>query len=207
MRCRPIHLVIAGLLPLLALPALAGDGQSPVDAAVAEIRALYGEVGQGGGEECFGAPCLEAETTFARMLPGTGPQITRVRFQYAEHLDHEELIYGTPYLRKAVVRYNVAAQEYYAEYLFAGREPKLVFHFQSDPTTERRTWFADGEALRVDVRTKGDAASKVVRDDGFTAAEQGHFQSTIVRATELLALFGRLVGTADGEMGGWLYEE
>ena len=204
MRTLPILLVLS----LMWTPAVHASDEG-VDATVAEIRALYGQVGlaEGGDGACFGKPCLEAETTFNRMMPGTGPQITRVHFFYAEHLPDEEQIYGEAYLQKAVVRHNIAAQEYYTEYLFAGVDPKLVFHFQSDPTTERRTWFADGKPIRIDVRPKGDAASKVVRDTSLSAAELAHGRSTIERAGGILALFAGLVGTADGEMGGWLYED
>ena len=179
-----------------------------VEATVAQIRTLYNQVGlaEGGDDLCFGKPCLEAETSFVRMMPGTGPQLTHVRFFYAEHLPDEEEIYGQAYVRKAVVRYNIAAQEYYVEYLYSGVEPKLVFHFQSDAQTERRTWLDDGKAIRMDVRPKGDPVAKTVRDGGFSAAQIEHVNGMITRADAYRALFSALVGSADGEMGGWPYE-
>lgn len=199
-------LAISFCLSLLWAPAVHASDEG-VDAAVAEIRALYGQVGPSDDLLCFDRSCLEAETTFVRMMPGTGPQQTQVRFFFAEHLPDEEQIYPEAYLRKAVVRYNIAAQEYYVEYLFSGVEPKLVFHFQSDALTERRTWIKDGEAIRIDVRPKGKPDEKTVRDQGFSALEIGHVRSTWDRAAELVTLFGSMVKTADGEMGGWLYED
>ncbi len=195
------------LLSLLVTPVARASDDS-VEATVAEIRALYGQVGlaEGDDDSCFGKPCLEAETSFVRMMPGTGPQQTHVRFIYAEHLPDEDQVYGEAYVRKIVVRYNIAAQEYYVEYLYSGVEPKLVFHFQSDALTERRTWIKDGEAIRIDVRPKDEPEEKVVRDGGFSVAEVEHVRSTWDRAAEFVTLFGSMVKTADGEMGGWPLE-
>ncbi len=195
------------ILVLLVAATAAPAHASQVDDEVAEIRALYSGVGTAVDDACAGKPCLQAETTFMRMMPGTGPQQTHVRFYYAEHLPDEEMIYPTPYLQKAVVTHNIAAQEFYAEYLFAGVEPQLVFFFQADHVTERRVWLSDGRAIRIDVRPKGKPDEKQVRDAGITEAEVEHVRGIQARSIDLAALFATLVETADGAMGSWLYED
>lgn len=195
------------VLTLLLVLVAARCHASSTDEEVAEIRALYNGVGTSEDDSCFGKPCLQAETTFMRMMPGTGPQQTHVRFYYAEHLADDEQIYATAYLQKVVVTHNIAAQEYYTEYLFSGLQAQLVFHFQVDHLTERRTWLGAGHPIRMDIRPKGKPEDKTVRDTGFTAAELAHVQLTQARAADLIALFATVVKTADGAMGSWPLEE
>lgn len=186
------------LLALLVTPAATAAD----DARIAEIRQLYADAGQP-GDACDGNPC-ETSVEFSRVLPGTGTQKTSIRFTYVEHRETEEHVYPTYHLRKAVVRYNIAAQAYYVEYLFEGLQPALAFHLQTDALVERRTYFEGERVVRIDVRPTADGEGQhTVRDTGFSDEEQQHARSVRSRAQAVVRLFDAVVSGADAEMGGW----
>jgi hypothetical protein len=198
MRTIPLLLCLAAVSTFPAAASADGD-------RITAIRALYAEANHP-GDACAGNPC-ETTTRFSRNLPGTGPQTTEIRFFYVEHLDHEEQIYGTLHLRKAVVRYNIAAQTYYVEYLYEGLKARLAFHLQTDAFSERRTYFDGDHPIRIDVRPTAEGQGEhTVRDQGFTAAEQIHARALRGHADQMLRLFEALVQTADSEMGAWPHE-
>lgn len=149
------------IFPLLAVltlwTAFAFSAAAQTSDLVKDIRAAYSaakeKIRLSGGED--GVPCNDATATLQYMVPGTGPR-TEVFHCYFE-LDTDED--GAHYLPYFITRkYNIAAREFYEEYLFEPAAGRLRFAFiQSDTfegtKNEERYYYDDcGKLATVNIK-------------------------------------------------------
>lgn len=194
-----ITVVSLTLSALLATPAAAGQ---PED-SIAAIRALYQEVGaleRAPEGERTNVVTMQLET----VQPGTGPQTTTLSYVLGEHRASDEQIYADYYVRKVGASWNIAARSFAAEYLFSGTEPELVFHFATDGETEVRTYFADGQLIRI-LRKPAPGGpmeiDPVTKDEGFSEHERAEAARIQERAAAHLATFRAMEGAMTREHG------
>ena len=186
-------------LLLSATPAAAGDHAD----AIAKIRALYAEVGQGDvGPD--GERLNVITTQLDTIQPATGAQTTKLTFILGEHRESEEQVYADLYLRKVVASWNFAARAFTSEYLYAGRDGELVFHFASDGETEVRTYFAGGELIRV-LRKPAPGGpmeiDPVTKDAGFDDHDRAEAAKIQERGKRHHETYRQLSKSMDGELG------
>ena len=150
---RLISIAVA-LLFCGALYAQSGDSD-----LVKSIRAAYAaakeKIRLSGGED--GAPRNDATATLHYMVPGSGP-CTEVFHCYFDLETDEDGAHYQPYF--ITRKYNVAAREFYEEYLFEPAAGRLRFAFiQSDTfegTKNEERYYYDDAGKLATVNNKGD---------------------------------------------------
>jgi len=198
---RDARLLLCSILLTLVLPTPAGAGEQTVREQIDAIRALYREVGTlERAPEGEGPPVLRMEQE--QVLPGTGPQTTRLSFVLGEHRVSEEQVYADLYVRKVTASWNFAARGFSAEYLFAVVDEQLVFHFLSDGERELRIWFHEGQAIRTlrkPVAGSEAGGQPEQKEGGYSEEEQAAITAAQARAASLLELYGSSSKAIDGQ--------
>ncbi len=135
-------------LPILLLLASSGSpalAAPTVDEQISAIRKQY----EAAGELQSDPEHPKGEASLSVVLPGSGPQTTKLQFVYAEHRRDEDQTYPDYVLRKVLSSHNVAAGSYEAEFLYDGAKPQLVFVFAQGPELAQRVYWAQGKPIRL----------------------------------------------------------
>lgn len=146
-------------LCLLATVATQAQTSAKAKERVAEVRKLYAaakeRMAQNDREENPARSGME--TTFYYMVPGAGPTKHHIHYYFGEEESDEGETTGfTPYF--ITVSYNVAARNFYEEYLIDEKTEKLIFAYFHVPEydgskSEARYYYdKNGELAHQDVK-------------------------------------------------------
>ena len=190
-------------LALTALLYLGSASAAEPEDKIGEIRALYQRVaGYESAHESERPPWVTMQ--FDTVLPGTGPQTTRLTFVLEEYRADEDQVYAENFVRKVSASWNFAARSNASEYLFGGRDGELVFHFCTDGEQEVRTYFDGGKPnriLRKSAPTAEVTMDTVTKDDGFSAEELSEVTRVQKRAAQHLEAYRQMDVAMTGEHG------
>lgn len=114
-------------------------------ARVAEIRQMYAKakakIEQNEQSERLSIPREDMLITNYCNMPGTGPKREEIHYYFLNQADGEEMIvYFQPYF--ITRKYNVAAREFYEEYLYDHEKRQLVFAFLRGIDIDGKPWEA-----------------------------------------------------------------
>lgn len=152
------RITIYGILLLMALT-MQAQTSAKAKERVAEVRKLYAaakeRMAQNDREENPARSGME--TTFYYMVPGAGPTKHHIHYYFGEEENDEgETTAFTPYF--ITVSYNVAARNFYEEYLIDEKTEKLIFayyhapEFDGSKSETRYYYYKDGEVAHQDVK-------------------------------------------------------
>ena len=149
------------LLAFCALPltAQAQDVKKAIRAHYAEAKAYVDQVKKMEAEG-FSYPVPQYFSAHVKQnLPATGFHQEEVLMYYQERRDSDEQIYPSLYLDFAVKKYNLAAREYYEEYLY-DEQGRIQFIYATSPILdfendyEFRLYFSGGQLAELLVKRR-----------------------------------------------------
>lgn len=149
------------LLTLLVFSCMTIQAQSTpqAKARVAEIRKMYAaakDMVEKNGKE--GTPRSDTEIVGQYVVPGTGPTKEVIHYYYELQTDGE---LGVPFYQSYLItrKYNVAAREFYQEFLYDKERHELVFAFLQEKLPDgsvNETRYYWGESGMVHETVKGE---------------------------------------------------
>jgi hypothetical protein len=186
---------------VLFLPG-AVHAQSPAGTFEQDIQAIDAQLAALRSEE---RPCAHV-LMMQRILPGSGPQETLVRFQYIEEEDTQRPPLRRQMLVKAEVTGNVAARGFAKTYYFTGGRLLAAFYRpdSSSPCGERRLHFRRDKLVAASLRDAGgDCAERLWKPGARNnagarnSAMEAAAREALARAKEYMDAFRALLRVQD----------
>lgn len=181
----PARVAVRGIVLLLGL---AASLQAAPITTLAQIRQAYGAV----EARIQDGEYFTVTATIDRIVPGTGPQKVEMQFYYEEKLDGELAPETYPVLHKIVVRYNIAAPEFYREFVFVNNSPVFAYYRDEIDESERRFYFRYNKQLLHLKRTV--ATETEERSENFTQQERAEAAAALTDVQEYRKTFSRILG-------------
>ena len=145
-----------------------------------------------------------SQITWSQNVPGTGPQTCNYTLYFTPLEMNEDGYFKNQKLQFAQSKYNIAACDFYEEYLY-DRFENLIFIYTRQPSedgsasVDTRVYLNQGAVLKMTVNEVRDGKSKLLYSGKSYNNDPQYMKPTIDKATAFIGMFGSMSKTINSD--------